>query len=161
MKRCGAILRSVFAGPEFLIMVVGVALLMFWPNPLTWLSGRIGSQAELLKYVGLLPAGLVVYDATLAKSMLLPEADKQRILQSWELHWEFKCAVVVGLVYGFFFAIAGCAALLFDWKTPAAHQSAFLITSLAGGLAVSVTMYFAQIRIEELFRQHSTKPSAE
>jgi hypothetical protein len=154
MKRCGAILRCVFVAPEFLIVLCGASLLVFFPAPFTWLTGRIGGQAELLKYFGLLPAGLVVYDSTLAKSILLPDADKRRVLQSWELHWEFKCAVVVGLVYGFCFA-------LFDWKTAAAHQSALLVTSAAGGLAVSVTLFFAHIRVEELFRQHSTKSSTE
>ena len=161
MKRCGAILRSVFVGPEFLIVIAGAALLVFFPNPFIWLSERIGNQAELLKYFGLLPAGLVVYDATVAKNILLPDGDKQQIFQSWELHWEFKCAVVVGLVYSFCFAIAGIVALLFDWQTPEAHQSALLATSVAGGLMVSVTLFFAHIRIEELFRQHSVKPSAE
>lgn len=157
MKRCNAILRSIFVGPEFFILIAGAVLLVFFPDPFIWLTGRIGHDAELLKYFGLLPAGLVVYDATVTKGILLPDADIRRILQSWKLHWELKCTAVIALVYGFSFGVGGFAALLLDWKTPGAHQSALLIASIGGGLTVSVSLYFAHIKIEELFRQHSTK----
>jgi len=44
--------------------------------------------------------------------------------------------------------------MLFDWKNPAAHQSAMLIASVAGAVTVSASLYFANIKVEELFREH-------
>ena len=152
MKRVLTILRYYFISPEFLVAVVGMALFTLWPNWFIWLSERIGRQAELLKYFGLLPAALVVYDAQAVKNILFPASDKQTVLQGWNRYWDLKCGGVVGLVYGIMFAAAGFAALLCDWKSPAAHQSALLITSVCGALCVSATLYFTHIKIEELFR---------
>ncbi len=152
MKRILTTLRYVFVSPEFLIMVAGLAAFAFCPSWLLWLSGRIGHQAELLKYFGLLPAGLVVYDTTIVKSVLFPGADKNTILQRWQLYGDLKCGGVVALLYGVAFAVAGIAALLFDWQSPAPSQSALLITSVVGALTVSATLYFAHIRMEEVFR---------
>lgn len=152
MKRILTILRYFFVSPEFLMSVAGLTLFTFWPNWFVWLSERIGRQAELLKYFGLLPAALVVYDSQAVKNILLPASDKQTVLQGWGRYWDLKCGGVVGLIYGIIFAVAGFSALLFDWKTPAAHQSALLITSVCGALCVSATLYFTHIKIEELFR---------
>ena len=160
MKGVVAILRSFFISPEFLVSVVGLALCVFCPSWFVWLSDRVGHQAELLKYAGLLPAGLAAYDLKVAKGVLLPDADKRTVLQGWPRYWEMKCGVVVGLLYGAIFAVAGIIALLFDWKSPATHQSALLITSVAGALTVSVTLFFAQLKVEELFRQHWTQKGA-
>jgi Na+-transporting NADH:ubiquinone oxidoreductase subunit NqrB len=139
--------------------VAALATFVYCPGWFFWLSDRIGHQAELLKYLGLLPTGLMVYDSTIVKSILLPEADKSTILQSWQLYGNLKCGTVVALLYGIAFVVAGMAALLFNWQRPAPSQSALLITSIVGALTVSGTLYFAQIRIEELFREHrSQKP---
>lgn len=41
--------------------------------------------------------------------------------------------------------------------TPAAYQSAMLTTSVIGAVMVSATLYYANIKVEELFRQHRTQ----
>ena len=158
MRQVLNILRYVFVSPEFLVGVAGVGMYFFLPGQFVWLSGRIANQAELLKYFGLLPFGLIVYDSKVVKSILMPEADKRNTFQKWELYGDFKLGCVVGLSYAVFFGCAGIACFFFDWKTPAAYQSAFLLTSIVGALTVSMTLYFTHIKIEELFRQHS-KPS--
>ena len=154
MKRLGSILRSFFVSLEFLVSLGGLAVFWFYPAQLAWLSNRIGSQAEVLKYAGFLAAGLLVYDAKVVRSILLPDADKRTVLQGWDFYWNLKCGAVTGLIYGALFALAGVVALLFDWKAPEAYQSAFLLTGVIGGFTVSGSLYFANIRIEELFRQH-------
>jgi hypothetical protein len=159
MKRIATILRFFAISPEFLVSVTGLALLNFWPNWFLWLGERIGQQAELLKYFGLLPAALVVYDSQIVKNILLPESDKRAVLQGWSRYWDLKCGGVVGLVYGIMFAMAGFSALLFDWRKPAAHYAALLITSVVGALTVSASFYLTHIKIEELFRQQRNEES--
>jgi hypothetical protein len=159
MKRIAIILRFFAISPEFLVSVTGLALFNFWPNWFLWLTERIGQQSELLKYFGLLPAALVVYDSQIVKNILFPDSDKRAILQGWGRYWDLKCGGVVGLVYGIIFAIAGFSALLFDWKKPAAHYAALLITSVLGALTVSASLYFTHIKIEELFRQQPQEKS--
>ncbi len=154
MKGIPTILRSVFIAPEFLVAVAGLALSVAFPSGFLWLSERIGQQSDLLKYAGLLPAGLVAYDLKVARSILLPDADKRTVLQGWSRYWDVKCAISVGLLYGVAFAVAGLFTMLFDWKTPASHQSAVLLTSVSGALTVSATLFYANIRMEELFREH-------
>jgi hypothetical protein len=161
MKRLWTIFRTAVISLECLILLGGWAVFVFWPAWLVWLSGAIGQQAEVLKYGGLLPAGLVVYDSKVLKAMLLPKADKGAILQGWGRYWDLKCSGTVGLVYGVVFALGGVASLLFDWKTPSAYQSGLLVTSVAGALATSATLYFASIRVEEMFRTHAPPKASE
>ena len=157
MKTMRTIFRSVVVSLEMLIALGGCALVVFCPSWLAWLSGAIGQQAEVVKYGGLLPAGLVVYDSKVVKGILLPKADKGAILQGWGRYWDLKCACAVGLFYGVVFAVGGLASLLFDWKNPTAYESGLLITSVAGALTTSATLYFASIRVEELLRKHSSR----
>ena len=159
MKYLLSTLRYIFVSPECLVCVAGTAACIFFPSGFARLSNRIGGQAELLKYFGLLPVGLLVYNTNAVKSILMPEADKLNALQSWELYPDFKLGCVIGLAYAIGFTGAGIACLLFDWKMPQAYQSAFLLTSITGALTVSATLYFAHIRIEELFRRHSSPSS--
>jgi hypothetical protein len=154
MKRIVTILRAFLISPELFVSVLGVILLIVCPHWFAFLSGRIGSQAELLKYLGLLPAALVAFDLRFGKSVVLPDADKQTMLQNWPRYAELRCSVMIGVLYGFIFAVAGIAALLFDWRSPAAYQSAVLVTSLAGALTVSATLFYAHVKIEELFREN-------
>ncbi len=159
MKSLLSTLRYIFVSPECLVCAVGAASCVFFQSELASLSGRIGSQAELLKYLGLFPIPLIVYDTTVVKNILMPEADKSNALQKWELYLDFKLGCIVGLVYAALFVIVGIFCLFLDWKVPKAYQSAFLLTSVVGAATVSATLYFANIKIEELFRQYSTPSS--
>jgi hypothetical protein len=159
MRGIPAILRSIFISPEFLVVIAGVALACVFPRECIWISQRISQQPELLKYAWLLPAGLVAYDLNVAKSILLPDADKKMLLQGWQRYWELKSTTTVGVLYGFGFAVAGLVTMAFDWKVPASHQSATLLTAVIGAVAVAASLFYAQIRIEELFREHNQTKS--
>ncbi len=78
---------------------------------------------------------------------------------NWELYFDFKLGCIIGLAYAAVFSVVGVSCLFFDWKVPEAFQSAFLITSVVGAITVSAMLYFAHIKIEELFRKHSTPAS--
>lgn len=154
MKGIVAILRAFLISPEFVVSLGGVMLGVLFPDWFDWLSERIGRQSDVLKYAGLLPAGLVAYSLKVSKSILFPDADKRAVLQGWARYWELKCGIVVGMIYSLVFAVAGIVTLLFDWKNPAAYQSAVLLTSVAGAMTVAGSLFQANIRIEELFREH-------
>jgi hypothetical protein len=156
MRSLFSILRYVFVSLEILVCVIGTAACLSFPATFAWLSDRIGSQAELLKYFGLLPVGMMIYDTTVVKQILMPETDKRHVLQNWELYFDFKLGCIVGLAYAGVFVVMGFSCLLFDWKVPEPYQSALLLTSVVGAMTVSATLYFAHIKIEELFRKHST-----
>lgn len=158
MKQVKTILRAILISPELLVTVIGAGLCYFWPEWFIWLSRRIGQEAELLKYIGLLPAGLVAYDLTITKDVLLPAADKRNILQGWPRYHEFKATVFSGIFYACIFAVGGIAALLFDWKAPAPYQSAVLVIALAGSLTVAATLFNAHIKMEEVFRENGKPP---
>lgn len=160
MKRVTVILRSVVVSVEFLVVMAGVAAGAMLPNEFHWLSERIGQQADVLKYAGLLPAGLVAYDLKVVRSILLPDADKRTILQAWPRYREFKCVVVVGVVYGVLFGVVGLATMLFDWKSPEAYQSAALLTAVAGAVTVAASLFHGNVRVEELFREHWKQKSS-
>ncbi|HOY57897.1 MAG TPA: hypothetical protein PK640_07145 [Verrucomicrobiota bacterium] len=150
-----SIIRSFFVSLEFVVSISGVLLCFLFPEWFLSLSQRVGQQSDVLKYAGLFPAGLVAYSLRASRSILFPDGDKHSILQGWSGYWELKCSVVAGIVYSLAFALAGVGTLLFDWKNPAAYQSAVLLTAVVGALTVSGTLFQANIRIEELFREHS------
>ncbi len=155
MKGIGAIVRSFVISLEFVVSIGGVMWFLLFPDWFLWLSQRVGQQSDVLKYMGLLPAGLVAYSLKVSKSVLFPGGDKRSILQGWPRYWELKCGVSVGMIYSLVFSLAGGGTLLFDWRNPAAYQSAVLLTSVAGAMTVAGSLFHANMRIEELFREHS------
>lgn len=155
MKHILAIFRSVFVSFEFLVCVAGLSIYGLLPEQFMWLGIKISEQAELMKYFGFLPIGLVVYDLKIVKSILMPDSDKRNAFQRWEHYGDFKLGCFVGLFYAVFFAIGGIVSFFFDWKTPNSHSAALLITSMVGALTVAASLYCAHIKIEVLFRQHS------
>jgi hypothetical protein len=158
MKRFLAILRYFFVSPEFLVVLAGLALANYFPNLFVWLSGRIGQEAEVLKYFGFLPALLVAFNLKLIKNFLFPDADDKKALQNWNQYWNIKTGCAVGLLFSCLLAATGIMALLFDWKSPAAYQSAILITSVVSALTVSATLFHAHIIVEEHFRRCKSAP---
>jgi len=157
----GHILRAFFISPEFLISLAGLTLCWWRPTWLLAVSEQIAQRSDVLNYAWLLPAGLLGYDAKVARDILFPAADKETLLQGWQRYGELKSGIVVALVYGLIFAGAGIVAMLFDWKTPDAYQSATLISAVVGALTVSVTLYFAEIKVVELFREGLTQRGEE
>jgi hypothetical protein len=147
------ILRPVFVSLECLVCIAGIAAYHYFPHYFAWLTERIGQEADLLRYFGLLPLVLVPYDSARLRAILLPAADKRAILQHWERYGQFRYTCIIGFIYGIVFAAAGIISLLLSWKIAAACQSALLATSLTGALTVAGTLFFASIKIEELFRQ--------
>ena len=160
MKGIVAIARSFFISLEFVVSIGGVMLCFLFPDWFLWLSQRIGQQSDVLKYAGLLPAGLVAYSLKVSKSILFPDADKRAALQAWARYWELKCGIVVGMIYSLVFAVAGIVTLLFDWKNPAVFQSTVLLICVAGAVTVSASLFHANVRIEELFREHGKQRGA-
>lgn len=157
MKPIAIILRAVFISPEFALIGLALALLHYCPNWFQNLSERIGHGAEFIKYTGALPAALLAFDAKTTRDILFCGADKKNILQSWPLYGSLKITCMVGLFYGIVFTVGGLAGMLFDWQHPAPFQSASLVIAICGAFAVSGTMYYAHISVEEHFRQSKSK----
>jgi hypothetical protein len=154
MKVVLSCLRYIIVSFELVVCLSGLFVYVFWPSQLAWISQYIGGSKEFLKYFCFLPLVLVVYDSKCVKSILFPISDIKSYFQKWDMYFDFKMGCIIGLMYAIVFAVSGLVCFFFDWKRPAAFQSAFLLTSILGALVATASFYLHSIKIEEVFKQH-------
>lgn len=155
MKALSAILRAVFISPEFLVIVAILGVWRWRPDILELAAKQVASSGEILRYLGLLASGLLAYDISVAKGILLPDDDKLNALQRWEKFAALKVCVSVGLVYALIFAALGIIASMLDWSHSGAFHGAAILVSVLGAGITTGSFIVAQFNIAILIRRHS------
>ncbi len=158
MKRLIRLVGVTFISPEFMVMLLAFLALSNFPDACLFLGKQIGKQADLLKYLCFLPAGLLVYNVKTARVILFPSSDTKKILQSWDRYDCLKMALFVGLVYSILFAFLALLCFSFDWRTPASFQAPLFLGTIAGAFVDSASFYAADLKVEEIFRREANNP---
>ncbi|MEK6760196.1 MAG: hypothetical protein AABY51_10535 [Deltaproteobacteria bacterium] len=151
MKILKCYLFCIVISSEFLVLLIGV-FLFTQQELIGFLSSKISDNSELLKYVALLPATLVVYVFKESKTLLFPKDDEKKVLQGWQDYWKLKIRFNIGLLYSITFAFIGVTALIFGFKINEPVGFTLVLISVAGGLIVVAHIYFAIIKLSEIFR---------
>lgn len=140
---------------EFLVLLVGVFL--FTQQELVgFLSSKISDNSELLKYVALvLPATSIFYVFRESRNLLFPKDDEKKVLQGWQDYWKLKIRFNIGLFYSITFALIGATALILGFKINEPVGFTLVLISVAGSSIVAASIYFALIRLSEIFRSNN------
>lgn len=154
MKVLKLYLFSTVISFEFLVLLFGVFL--FTQQELVgFLSSKISDNMELLNYVALVPATSVVYVFRESRSLLFPEDDEKKVLQVWQDYWKWKICFNIGLFYSIIFALIGATAFIFGFKINEPVGFTLVFISVVGGSIVATSIYFAIIKLSEIFRSNS------
>lgn len=151
MKMAAQYLRSFFISLEFVVILVSSYLFLEQENRLIHVLSLLAINAEAVKYLALLPAGILVWNVTILRKIRFPERDKKYQLQNWPSYFKLQIVLDVALIYSIIFSILGAL----SWITPSAFPSetVFLIqmTSLVGSAIVALSCLGAELTINEIF----------
>jgi hypothetical protein len=135
---------------EFLILAISVLVLLGWPDRVQAISSNLVDTPEILKHFALLPSAFAGWVFVESKKLLFPEFDKKTILQEWPGYWRLKVHFNVGLFFAFIFAVIGLVVWVLGYKVNEPVGFVLLLTSVAGGFVVVISVYLAKINISEI-----------
>ncbi len=135
---------------EFLVLVIGLAGVVAWPELVASISSKISSDAAFLKHFALFPIGLAVWIFSEVRKLLLPEPNVKEILLEWPEYWRLKIHFHVTLMYSIIFSIFGV--ITWALKLTVREPTGFVIltVSVVGQLIVAISVYLARISAEEI-----------
>ena len=133
MRRVLYILRIVVISPEFVALAVIALLLLVQPGIYIWFSSRINSGNEMIKWFGLLPAGMTGIMVTRNAELLSPyPQEAAKFLLQWPEYYKIEYRFWICLFFGIIGSIACGYVLLFgDLK------DYIMLAIFLGGITVS------------------------
>jgi len=143
-------LRVVVISFEFLIVIISVFLINVYGEMLNPLIKEIQINDEVLKWLMLLPAGLLGWSFVQTQSLLFPDGEFAKILHMWPSYSKLKIHCVVGLIYAVLFLIIGLFPLFIKDSLNTAAGFIMLFCGVAGESVVALSIYSAQISVKEI-----------
>lgn len=146
---------------EFLIFALAITFIYVWPEKVLFVSSKLSSNSEITQHIALLPSAFMGWVFYESKKLLFPEEDKMTIFQEWPDYWKWRIHFKVGLMYSLLFAIVGLLAWVLDYKIVEATGFVMLVSSVAGGLVVVVSVYMARITQAEILISNNSMRSSD
>jgi len=142
---------TLIVSPECLVLLIGWGIWQYARNQLDSVATALPSNAEIIRYLTVLPFGLFLWLLKEGKDVLFPgDREENKYLVRWPDYWRLKLTFVVAVIYGFLFAAMGVLVWILGWKVNEARGFGMLALSLIGALIASGTVYFAKIKEKEI-----------
>lgn len=151
MKTLIEFARFLIISPEFIVLLCSFVLYEFFSDYLISITLSISKNTEMIKHFALVPSFIMIAVFKKAKGLLFPEKDKKEILQSWPDYFKLKLGFEVAILYSIVFAIIGILGWALDWTESSPLPALGLLTALVGSSIVFITIYKAEITINETF----------
>lgn len=149
MKNFVETLRFIFLSFEAIIVALGVFVESQYSDLVLALFMSIKVPDEQLKYLVMLPAGLCGWAFVTGRKLLFPEKDKSNVLLDWPEYWRLKAGFSAALVWSVVFMVTAIASWFADWKQPSTEALIALAVSMLGSVVCALSIYNAQITVEE------------
>ena len=134
---------------EALVIAAALVTWTYFQSELSVVAGGIAATSDVLKFLLLLPLGLVAWVGTEVRHLLQEDKETTRFLTAWPDYWRLKIHAFVALIYSLMFA----ALSIVPWLLPSgiAAPGGFLlfVTSLLGQLVVVAAVYAARLKVKE------------
>jgi hypothetical protein len=148
-------LRTIIVSFEFLTILLGLAVSLYFPVELEALAKNIISEDEIVKYLTLLPSAFFIWTIKEAIALLFPNEKYVKVLHNWKDYWRLRIHFYVSVFYSLFFAVVGILVWIMGYKINEANGFLFLVSSVVGGFIVVSSVYFAKIRQKEILLKNS------
>src|SRR4051812_40949665 len=141
--------RTLLVSVESLVIFLGLATWILRPNWLNDAASAVRPNDELLKFLVLLPIGLLVWIANEIRSLLHDDKETTKLLIRWPQYWKLKIHVWISLLYAVIFMVLSTA----PWVSGAGVTVAWGLLLFTGGtvgqLVVASGVYLARLRVKE------------
>ena len=144
-------LRAFFISFEFLFLICGVVLFIYRER--LQALGVIAQDYELVKWVALLPSGLLVWTLKSWKKIREPANVHVKFYQQWEGFESIKIVCVAGVIYAVGAALGGVILLACSGIICRTCITIGLVVVISVSCVCSLTMYMAEMRLPELLNE--------
>ena len=138
MKRCLDLIRTIVVSFEFVVILLwSIALIGQISLPAS-ISANDMLTDEKIKWLALVPAGLMAVIFKDSSSLLFPNKDEQNLITGFADFWVLRNMLSATLFYSVVFAALG----VFGWTLDATKDASRLIFTLGAALIGSGINYF-------------------
>jgi len=156
MNKCVMAVKAALISPEMLVVLMALFWLLNVPEFLSSATDAASTAPQAVKYVSLIPAGVLVWSITEAKSILFPAEDAKGVLVSWPRYGELRQRVVIGLLFNLTFAVMAT----FLWVAPSylSEPREVILTgmSILGSVVCASTLLTASLTVRAIAKNANT-----
>lgn len=142
--------KVMFVSFEAASLAVALVIWTYLRPELAAAAGDIAATNDVLKFVLLLPLGLVAWVAREVRQLLHEDKETTRLLAGWPDYWRLKVHAYVSLIYSLVFAGLSIVPWLLSSGVAGAGGFLLFITSLVGQLVVVASVYVARLKVKEV-----------
>lgn len=143
--------RVIFVSFEMTILLACWLLISNFESDTNNLAAALNINEELVKYLILLPIGLIGWIVKEAKDLVFADAENAKQLINWPDYWKLKVHIYVGLIFAVVFFIISAIPWLSKNGISNGKGLVLFIAGLMGTVWVAASIYFAQISVKEIF----------
>jgi hypothetical protein len=149
-------LRVFFISVEFLCLLSGFAIFLFWGEQINELLIEVKLNTKALDAVYIYPISVTVWMLSIGKTVLFPDEATNKILHQWNDYWKLKVHFNVGIFYSLFLCFINVLIWLFGNITSSLGALAFVSCFFAISVS-ALSFYQANLSIRELLIHAKTQ----
>jgi len=147
--------RGAVFSPEMVVLLTAIYLFVDDPDIVSRSASIVAAGPEAIKFVALVPAAVLVWCISEAKSILLPEEDIKAILIQWPRYSELKSRVVSGLFFQLLFAIGSFLAWAYSPTFSSSRGFSVMCMSVMGSFVGASTFFLAAVTLRGIMKRAS------
>ena len=151
MKKVIDFTRALIISIEFVLLLIWVVLIFSKPQFPEWIISHAVFTDEKIKWLALLPAGLMALVFKDFSGVIFPEKDKLNIITEFPDFWKLKNIMNSALFYSIIFTIMGVIAWFLDPKKETATLIITLAISIIGAGITYISVHNATVVINTIF----------
>lgn len=155
MKRINNLLRSIFIGPEFLIILLSIFLFYFYKEFYILLTTKlIENNGRIIQYFLPIVTSCLVASFLFFEKIRLPKDDNKYFL-NWKEYTILIDTAYIGLCYNLISTITTFIIYIYYKDIKEEFISSIFLASILIIFISTFTMFLAKIKIRELIERHS------
>lgn len=145
--------RSLFVSLEFLLLLTVVLSLLVRPDLTELIPSKIHLTSDQSKWLALVPLTLLGLTVKASRNLRLPADDNRSLLQKWPKYSSLQLLANISIFYASLFALFAITGWLASEDWIGAWRPLVLIVAAVGGAITYLSIYFAEVRVNELLRE--------
>lgn len=150
MNKSIYILRVLLISFEFLILLIGLSLYIYFQKNIDHIVQSLELNSDFLNYIIAAPFALSAFIFKDVRSMLVGDKDSTRVLTDWNDYWMLKTHTAINLIYTVIFLLISVVPWFTKLGINDGRNLLLFVTGLCGLLISARDIYASNIRVKEL-----------
>lgn len=157
MKRELDLLRTIVVSIEFLILLAWVIAFVINAEIPDWIKANTLLTDDKIKWLSLVPVGIMVLIFKDSSSFLFPSKDKQDIITDFPDYWIIRNMLSATIFYAVVFSVLGLLAWMLNTSKDSSRLVITLLAAVMGSGVVYLTFHDAISTINVIFASKGKK----